>query len=632
MHLKKRGVAAAALLLAAGCSGDVGQGNDGWGEGPNASADNQTGGSQGSNDKGLKPGDVITTADGKTVTVGENGELIDQDGNVIPEDEAEDILGEVSPQKPDDSSSTDAPAVEGDPIIPDVQKATCTPGTPKISSVPRLTNTQYDNTVAALLGKDLGLSASVLAQESKGNMDRATLTGFQNAAASIAQTVFSDAAVRAKVITCATEDAVCATEVITNFGAKVFRRPLEAAEIEAYTSVFANTALTETGSFDDQLKVVIEAMFQSPNFLTIAETSGAPVADPAGGQRLALSGHEVAARLSYMLWNSTPDDALTAAAADGSLLTDAGIAAQAARLLDDPRAFALVDSMHKAYMRMGDNTKWVNYTRDAAKYPAYKPAQLDLLAQETLEFAKHVFASGGSFKQLMTDTTGFVNADTAALYGLNASDFGAELEPTDLGAGRPGIFTRAGFLAANSYESRTSPIHRGAHIQKMVLCNVLGAAAPNVAGTPLPQREGLVTNRQMTDAQTEAIEGGCRACHQSIINPTGFALEGFDAVGGVQTMDNGVAVDSKAQVPIDGSMVAVNGAADLANAIAGSAGAHACYARKWVEIGYARVPSEQDACTADTIAAKMADANYSVKQLVTDLTTIETFRYRAFEN
>lgn len=626
MHLKKRGVAVAALLLAAGCSGNVGQGNEGWGSDPAAVADNQNQGS----DEVLKPGDVITTADGKTVTVGNDGQLIDENGNVISEDEAEEILDEVMPDLPDESDG-DA-VVDGDAIIPAVQDATCTPGTPKTSSVPRLTNFQYDNTVADLLGKDLALSATTLAQESKGNMDTASLSGFQKAATAIADTIFSDAAVRAKVITCTTQDTACATEVITNFGAKVFRRPLEAEEIAAYTAVFANTALTDTGSFDDQLKIVVEAMFQSPNFLTIAESSGAPSADPAGGERLALSGHEVAARLSYMLWNTTPDDALTAAAADGSLLTEAGIAAQAARLLEDPRAAGLVEAMHRSYMRMGENTKWVNYTRDAAKYPAYKPTQLDLNAQETLKFANHVFASGGSFQKLLTDTTGFVNAETAALYGLNPADFGAELEQVDLGAGRPGIFTRAGFLAANAYEERTSPIHRGAHIQKMVLCNVLGAPAANAAGTPLPQREDLVTNRQMTDAQTEAVEGGCKACHQTIINPTGFALEGFDAVGGVQTMDNGVAVDTNAQVPIDGSLVAVTGAVDLASAIASSAGAHACYARKWVEIGYARVPSEQDACTADNLAAKMADANYSVKQLVTDLTTVETFRYRAFEN
>jgi hypothetical protein len=503
MHLKPRGVALAALLLAAGCSGNVGQGNEDWGGDSVDARDDESPG------QGLKPGDTIVTVDGKTVTVGDDGQLRDEDGNIIPKDEVDDLVDQTSPNTTDGTPSDGNPA-DGSPIIPAVQNATCTPGTPKTSSVPRLTNLQYDNTVASLLGKDLGLSASTLAQESKGNMDKATLTGYQNAAATIAETVFSDATVRAKVVTCATQDAACATEVITNFGAKVFRRPLDSTEVQAYTQVFANTALTETASFDDQLKVVVEAMFQSPYFLTISESTGTLSADTNGDERLALSGHEVAARLSYMLWNTAPDEALTAAAADGSLLTDAGIAAQTTRLLADPRAAALVESMHKAYMRMGDNTKWVNYTRESSKFSAYKPTQLELVAEETLAFARHVFATGGSFQQLMTDTTGFVNSDTAALYGLNPADFGAELKQVDLGAERPGILTRAGFLAANAYESRTSPIHRGAHIQKMVLCNVLGAPAPNVAGTPLPQRADLVTNRQMTDAQTEALEGGCK--------------------------------------------------------------------------------------------------------------------------
>src|SRR5690606_13018239 len=113
--------------------------------------------------------------------------------------------------------------------------------------------------VADLIGVNLNLSATTLATESKGNMDTVTLKGFQTAAAQVASTIVTDAAARAKVITCGTEDVACATDVITKFGAKVFRRPLTSAEVQKYVAVFSNTALTENGSFDEQLEVVFEA-------------------------------------------------------------------------------------------------------------------------------------------------------------------------------------------------------------------------------------------------------------------------------------------------------------------------------------------------------------------------------------
>lgn len=614
MYRNKRGIAFTAALVM-GCSGGVDNeaANGGWGSQGETPAG---GGATPSETPSLVPGTTIDNGDGTMTIVNPDGsvDVVDEDGNVV--------------------STTPAPVdgVEPPPQLPNTITGECTPGTPKTSQVPRLTNLQFDNTVRDLIGVDLGLSASTLATESKGNMDSATWKGFQNAAAAIASTIITDATARAKVITCTTADKACATQVITDFGAKAFRRPLEAAEISKYEAVFDNTALTETGTFDEQLQVVLEAMFQSPYFLTTAEISEAATADVNGGQRFALNGYEVAARLSYMLWNTVPDEALTAAAAAGTLTTDAGIAEQVSRMLADPRSSELVRQLHTNYMRMGTGSRWEGYTRDASAYPLYSPEQAPFLAQETLTLAETVFQTGGTFRDLMTSTKGYVNATTAPLYGLDSSSFGQELVETDLGADRPGILTRAGFLAANAYGNRTSPIHRGSFVQKFVLCTTIGDPDPAAAATPLPERDGLVTNRQKTDAQTEAEEGGCKACHHQIINPAGFAFEGFDGAGGVQTTDNGVAVDTSADVLVDGVQVHVTGAADLVNAIAGSSGASQCYSKKWVEIGYNRVISNEDACTINEIASRMADASYSLKQLVTDLTTIENFRYRALEN
>ncbi len=529
------------------------------------------------------------------------------------------------------STTPEAPADE-EVVASITALSNCEPGTPEGSSVLRLTNRQYDNTVAQLLGKDLQLSITTLQSDSKGNMDARSWDSYQNAASTIASTIMTDAAVRAQVITCSTEDAACAQEVIADFGAQIFRRPLEADEVARYLALFSDTTLTETGSFDEQLQVALRAMFQSPNFLTLAEASGTPEPDLDGaGERYALTDYELASRLSYLLWDTMPDAELTAAAEAGALTQGNGLAEQAARMLQDDRAKGLVERLHMHYLRMGPNTRWADYTRDAAKYPHYSETQLEAVAQETLRVAESVVFSGGSFEALMTTTVGYVNADTAPLYGLDPAQFGAELVPAELGAARPGLLTRAGFLAANSYGNRTSPIHRGAFIMKDVLCASIGNPSPNAASTPLPEDDGLVTNRDKTAAQT-SIGPDCIACHETIVNPPGFALESFDAVGGVQSTDNGVPVNTEADVVIGANRVHVSGPVDLMNAIAASPEAKRCYAENWVAVAYNRVISPQDACTVDTIATRMAsNPSYSISSLITDLANVESFRYRAHE-
>lgn len=643
MYQRISGIAFAAALLA-GCSGDLGgptpvDSDDGAASGTDDGMGASAGGSEAEvvrstiNDDGTI---TIERADGSTETLDGEGNVIDStpatdDGPGVggdgPTDDGVGVGGS------DDGVGDGAGLGETDVQVPEgVPAAECTPGTPEGTQIPRLTNRQYDNTVEALIGVNLGLTASTLQADSKGNMDARSWDSYQTAAATIASTIITDATARANVISCTTADAACASDIISNFGAKVFRRPLTADEVAHYEALFNDTALTESGTFDDQIQLVLEAMFQSPYFLTLAEFyEGGPSTDADGSERFALDDYELASRLSYMLWDSMPDQALFDAAAAGSLTGGTGITEQATRMLQDDRAKGLVQRLHMNYMRMGQNTRWVGYERDAAKYPHYSPTQIDAIAQETVAVAENVVFSGGTFSDLMTTTVGYVNADTAPLYGLDPSAYGANLTEVDLGAERPGILTRAGWLAANAYGNRTSPIHRGAFIMKDVLCMPMGNPDPEAALTPLPTDDGLVTNRERTAAQT-SIAPDCVACHETLINPPGFALEGFDAAGGVQTMDNGVAIDTTAKVVVGSQQVDVSGAADLMAAIGASPQAMRCYTENWVTIAYNRVLSGEDVCTVDDIAGKMAaDPTYTVTNLITDLATVESFRYRAHE-
>ena len=257
---------------------------------------------------------------------------------------------------------------------------------------------------------------------------------------------------------------------------------------------------------------------------------------------------------------------------------------------------------------------------------------MPLLSEETERVFDHVvFEQGGSFRTLLTTAVGFVNADLAPLYGLNPSAFGSSLTLIDHDADqRPGVFTRAGFLAAHSWPDRTSPIRRGAFLLSEVLCTETGSHPDNFQTYPLPENENLVTNRDKVQAQT--ADAACATCHHTFINPLGFALEGFNVLGAAQTTDNdqGVPVDTAASVYIDGAPVDVGDARDLMFAIAESPEAMTCYAEKLVAHAYERPPSPSDRCIVDTLAQELAQGT-PVLNLVADLAQAESFRYRRQE-
>ena len=225
--------------------------------------------------------------------------------------------------------------------------------------------------------------------------------------------------------------------------------------------------------------------------------------------------------------------------------------------------------------------------------------------------------------------TGY-DAELAPLYGLDPAGFGAELVKVDLDpATRSGLFTRLGFLSAYSLANRPSPILRGAFIQKEVLCASIGAPPPGAESTPLPQMEGLDTNRARVDAQTSPAE--CAGCHHTFINPTGFALEAYDAIGRYQSTEPGtnVPIDTTASVVLGSRTVDVNGALELSSALAASPDANKCYARKWVQVAYERSLTNEDSCTVDDLRAKLTAGGYTVVNLIADLTQADSFRYRA---
>jgi hypothetical protein len=511
----------------------------------------------------------------------------------------------------------------------------CTPGIPTTSQIPRLTNAQYDRTVRDLLGittlteKNASAPSNLLATDQAGGLTDIGWAAYKTVADAIATQVMADPSLKAKFISCDPAVGKCLHDTVVSFGRRAFRRPLTSDETAAFDAVIAKGRdITPTGAAAEVAQTLLYLLLISPSFLQREELS--QTSDGAG--HFTLSSYEVASRLSFMLWGSTPDGALNQAADSGQLATPEQILKQAQRMVKDPKARDMVSAFHRSYALMGTNTRWDNTNKDATLYPSFKKELVSAMQQETeLFFDSIVFAKNGTFEDLIQSPLAFVSSATAPLYGLDASKFTQNLSETSLDGRRPGFLTRLGFLNAYSGYSGTSPILRGAFITKQVLGIPIGAPPPGAEQTPLPGATAeLNTNRKRFDAMTSGAQ--CAGCHRPFVNPPGFVLEAFDTVGAWQTTERetGAVIDTSADIMVDpaGPPVHVTSPAELMAAIAKSSSAKIQYASRWVSFARERESHPDDACTVQQLGAKMTASGYTVQNLITDLTQTPSFRLR----
>jgi len=566
-------------------------------------------------------GETATDTTEESSTSTETTTDVDGDGIADATDDFIDVDGDGV----DDRSQTDEVDTDGDGH-PD-----CIPGLRATSQVPRLKNVEYDRTVRDLLGVTTltagngAIPSSLLATDQGGNISDLGWNAYQVVGEMIAEQVLADSTLKAKFLHCDPAQAGCLDEVIAQFGRRAFRRPLTEDEVKRFQVLLDPTA-TANGTPEEVAELLLYGFMVSPSFLMRSEMSEtAPIA--AGYQ---LSGDEVASRLSYMLWGSMPDTELNEAADRGKLGTKPEILAQAQRMLDDPKALDMVAEFHREYLHMGVNTRWDTFVKEPTRYPAFNDALRPVMSGEIEKFFEDVTFNSGRFSDLFLSTRGFVTAETAALYGIDATGLGTELVSKDL-PDRPGFLTRLGFLNAYSQASRTSPILRGAFIIKEVLGTDMGTPPPGAGDTPLPDSPDLTTNRARVDAQTADVT--CAKCHHEHINPAGFIMEAFDTMGVVQTneVDTNAPVDTNATVRIDGENVALANPAEFMAAIAKSDGARYFYTERWVEKAFGRPPNSQDACMVETLSQKLLSDDYTILDLIAELSQADSFTVRSLE-
>jgi hypothetical protein len=247
------------------------------------------------------------------------------------------------------------------------------------------------------------------------------------------------------------------------------------------------------------------------------------------------------------------------------------------------------------------------------------------MRKETESLYEHVFfEKNGSFKALLTSTDAYVNGPLAKLYGVQGGPTTADqyawvtLDP----AQRSGIFTRGAFLASEASADYQSPVHRGVFIMRNALCQALPPPPPNVDNTPpVPNAASQLRSvRSLIEAKTAGTS--CQSCH-GMINPIGYALENYDAMGAWQTQEKGTVdgmaytadVDAKSTLKAADLTGTVNGGVELSTLLADSEDARSCVIQKWFEKALARSPGDEDKCLLTDLQAKLK-TNDDLKGLV----------------
>lgn len=411
----------------------------------------------------------------------------------------------------------------------------------------RLTSAQYEASAAALLGvSTAGMPpiepvSAVSGFDTIGTSSAVVTSGgvaqFEGAAMFLAQAAFATPAARTRVSPCApasVDDVACFRAFATTFGRRAFRRALTADELDRYTTLAHDVATAAADPWKG-LEFATSAFLQSPAFLYLAEVGEA---DPAAPGRLRFTGDEMASRLAYFLTNTAPDDALLDAAAAGSLVTGAGVAAQTDRLLRKAEARQALRSFVTGLLALDGLDA---LSRPTQLFPRFTPTLGAALKQETLlTFEDLVFDRDGDYRELFTRGSTFANAELAAFYGLPApAGTGFSQVSFPAGSKRLGLLGQAGVLAVHDHEGTTSPTRRGLFVLTRLLCQPVPLSPP--AGLVIPPAPtGVMTARQRLEQHSK--NAACASCHRSM-DAVGLSLERFDALGVYRDDDRGLPID-----------------------------------------------------------------------------------------
>lgn len=413
-----------------------------------------------------------------------------------------------------------------------------------------------------------------------------------------------------------------ARKVAQSLAKRAYRRPVSDAELKVLMDVFElgrQSELTYTAS----LRLMLKAMLVSPQFLFITPAEQFD----AEAEIVPLDDYQLASRLSYLLWATMPDDELMTLADSEKLHEPKVLKSQVKRMIADPRSRALFDGFGAQWLGLGDlDTK----TFDPSKFPQMTAEMRSAMYDEARLFFESVVRENRSVASFIDSDYTFLNEELATIYGLESVVAGAKMRKVQLADGnRGGLLGMPAILAATSFPNRTSPVNRGVWVLEQVLGDRVPPAPPDVPALEKQDQQSVanLTLRERTELhQSDPV---CANCHR-LLDPIGFGLENFDAIGRWRAKDaNGEPIDASGKLP---GGKRFSSPQELKATIAGRLDD---VSRNLVEklLAYAlcRKLEGYDEIVVDELVQELAQDGYRMQNLVTAVVTSYPFTHRRTE-
>jgi hypothetical protein len=514
--------------------------------------------------------------------------------------------------------------------------------------IDRLNNYQYDNTMMDLLGVN-GMAQATFQPDEEGEFDNdadaftvndSRYEQYFNNADMIGEEVFADTSptgllqkyvyglVSPACILSAT-DTTCSSKIIAAFGAKAWRRPLTTEEVQGLQTLATN-AITVGETVDGSIKQVVKTMLASPPFLYRIEYDP----NPASTVPHVVSPYEMASRLSYLGWSSMPDQTLFDLAASGQLLTDAILTQQVDRMLADPKGANFTTSFAGQWLGARDVQA---HQVEPTAFPNFDDALRSAFITEELMYFDQFLTGTLPMTQFFTTNTNFVNTRLAMHYGFGTPTGTSFQMVTNGSPNRVGFMGLGSFLTVTSYSYRTSPTDRGKWILVNLNCQAIPAPPPGEPPLDMtgdaPNDAAIQQEDVIARLTAHRASAACAGCH-ALVDPIGFGLENFDAIGAYRTKyaaTSRTTIDASGMLPTGETF---NSLPQLASIL--SQGTHLqqltdCASHKMMTYALARELTDSDNPYLNQIRSQWATQGYGLKNLMKDIVTNDTFKFRRGE-
>lgn len=411
------------------------------------------------------------------------------------------------------------------------------------------------------------------------------------------------------------DERAAAKKLLSVWASRFFRRPANPAEVTRLMEVF-DSAREDEASFEQAMQYGLQAILCSPRFLFKVEQP-----PPPDGTARSLAGFELATSLSYFLWNSTPDAGLLESALHADLQDPAILRVEVDRMLQHPHLDRMIDSFVSQWLQL----RAIELAQpDPELFAGADRSLIEDMRRETVLFCQDLFRSERSLLELLSADYSFVNARLADHYGLpDTAGLGSGFVRVDLaGTARRGLLTQASILTVTSNPNRTSPVKRGRWILENMLGEPPPPALPDVMA--LEQQELTGTLRQRMEQHRR--DPACASCHD-VMDPLGFALENFDAVGRWRSAEAGLEIDASGKLP---SGEEFDGAVELLEVLREKKQQQflRCLTEKMMIYALGRGLRYQDQCAVNEILLRLEKNQFRFSELIHGIVESVPFRQR----